>query len=33
MCPNLIVMLTHNDCTVDNAAEIFELYKKSKAQF
>ena len=29
--PKLIVMLTHNDRTVKNAAEIFEQSKKSKA--
>lgn len=29
----LIVMLTHNDCTVDNAYEIFEQCKNSKAKF
>ena len=31
--PNLIVMLTHNDCTVTNAYDIFEKCKNSKAQF
>lgn len=31
--PQLIVMLTHNDRTVMNAAEIFEKCKNSKAQF
>lgn len=31
--PKLIVMLTHNDFTVSNAAEIFEQCKHSKAQF
>ncbi|MDO4454227.1 MAG: hypothetical protein Q4B90_07010 [Eubacteriales bacterium] len=30
---NLIVMLTHNDKTVYNAAEIFEQCKNSKAKF
>lgn len=30
---NLIVMLTHNDKTVDNAYEIFEQCKNSKAKF
>lgn len=30
---NLIVMLTHNDKTVDNAYEIFESCKNSKANF
>lgn len=33
MHPHLIVMLTHNDCTVENAAAVFERYKDSKAQF
>lgn len=32
MKPELIVMLTHNDFTVMNAAEIFEECKASKAQ-
>lgn len=31
--PALIVMLTHNDQTVENAAEIFEQCKDSKAKF
>lgn len=31
--PELIVMLTHNDCTVKNAQEIFEQCKNSKANF
>ena len=31
--PELIVMLTHNDVTVANAAEIFEECKDSKAKF
>lgn len=31
--PILIVMLTHNDQTVDNAYEIFEQCKDSKAKF
>lgn len=31
--PELIVMLTHNDVTVGNAAEIFEACKDSKANF
>lgn len=31
--PELIVMLTHNDCTVENANEIFEQCKNSKARF
>ena len=26
MHPHLIVMLTHNDCTVENAAAVFERY-------
>ena len=30
---NLIVMLTHNDKTVNNASEIFEQCKNSKAKF
>lgn len=30
---NLIVMLTHNDITVNNAYEIFEKCKDSKAKF
>ena len=30
---NLIVMLTHNDRTVENAYEIFEKCKYSKAKF
>lgn len=30
--PKLIVMLTHNDCTVGNAFEIFEQCKESKAE-
>ena len=30
---NLIVMLTHNDKTVNNAYEVFEQCKKSKAKF
>ena len=30
---NLVVMLTHNDKTVDNAYEIFEQCKNSKAKF
>ena len=30
---NLIVMLTHNDKTVHNAAEIFEQCRNSKAKF
>ena len=29
----LIVMLTHNDLTVLNAAEIFDQCKNSKAQY
>lgn len=29
----LIVMLTYNDCTVENAAQIFEQCKESKAKF
>ena len=29
----LIVMLTHNDCTVKNAFEIFEECKNSKAKY
>ena len=31
--PMLIVMLTHNDKTVMNAAEIFETCKNSAAQY
>lgn len=31
--PNLIVMLTHNDFTVGNAAEIFEECKKSEVKY
>ena len=31
--PELIVMLTHNDRTVENAREVFEACKDSKAQF
>ena len=31
--PELIVMLTYNDCTVENAFEIFEQCKNSKAKF
>lgn len=31
--PQLIVMLTYNDLTVENAAEIFEACKDTKAQF
>ena len=31
--PELIVMLTHNDRTVENAAEIFEACKDAKAKF
>ena len=31
--PELIVMLTYNDCTVENAYEIFEQCKNSKARF
>lgn len=31
--PNLIVMLTHNDYTVNNAAEIFNECKDTKAEF
>lgn len=31
--PKLIVMLTHNDRTVENAYEIFDTCKNSKAQF
>lgn len=31
--PNLIVMLTHKDQTVENAYEIFEQCKDSKAQY
>ena len=30
---NLVVMLTHNDKTVDNAYEVFENCKNSKAEF
>ena len=32
MTPNLIVMLTHNDRTVENAHEIFDACKHTKAQ-
>jgi len=31
--PELIVMLTHNDKTVENAIEVFESAKNSKAKF
>ena len=31
--PELIVMLTHNDCTVKNAYKIFDQCKNSKAKF
>lgn len=31
--PELIVMLTHNDCTVENAYQVFEQCKNSKAKF
>lgn len=31
--PELIVMLTYNDCTVRNAAEIFEQCRNSKAKY
>lgn len=31
--PNLIVMLTHNDRTVENAREIFEACRDAKAQY
>lgn len=31
--PELIVMLTHNDRTVENAQEIFQLCKDTKARF
>ena len=31
--PELIVMLTYNDLTVKNAAEIFEASKNSKAKY
>lgn len=31
--PELIVMLTYNDCTVENAPAIFEECKHSKAKF
>ena len=30
--PELIVMLTHNDRTVENAREIFEQCKNTKAR-
>ena len=33
MKPELIVMLTHNDLTVSNAAEIFEQCKNTPAKF
>lgn len=32
-CPELIVMLTHNDRTVENAREIFEQCKNTKARY
>lgn len=32
-CPELVVMLTYNDFTVSNAAEIFEQCKNSKAKY
>lgn len=31
--PQLIVMLTHNDLTVENAEHVFELCKDSRARF
>lgn len=31
--PQLVVMLTHNDLTVENAEEVFELCKDSRARF
>ena len=31
--PELIVMLTHNDRTVENAYEIFEQSKDSEAKY
>lgn len=31
--PKLIVMLTHNDHTIENAREIFESCKNTKAEF
>lgn len=31
--PHLIVMLTHHDCTVRNAYEIFEQCKRSRTDF
>lgn len=31
--PELIVMLTYNDCTVENAYEIFDRCRESKAQY
>ena len=31
--PELIVMLTHNDCTVENAYSLFEQCKFAKAKF
>ena len=31
--PNLIVMLTHHDRTVPNAAEVFEACRSSRAQY
>lgn len=31
--PNLIVMLTHNDVTVENAYKVFEKCKNSKAKY
>ena len=33
MNPKLIVMLTHHDRTVENAIEIFEACKNSRAEF
>ena len=31
--PELIVMLTHNDCTVKNAYQIFEQCKNTRAKY
>jgi len=31
--PELVVMLTYNDCTIENAFEVFEQCKNSQAKF
>ena len=31
--PELIVMLTYNDCTANNAYEIFDKCKNSQAKY